>query len=337
MVYHMHISIAGEDRIALLTVDVDTGALTPRGDMAVSGRPAPLAVDPHRKYLYVGRRDACKLSGYALDPDIRSSSPVGTIQLKSDPCFLATDRTGRFLLSAYYGAGGVAVHPLGESGEPLTPPVEWVATGHGAHAIQTDPTNHFAFVPHIAGPNGPNMILQFKFDENTGHLTPNTPFQVDPEPGVGPRHYCFHPTKPILYFSNEQGCSVTGYRLDTVTGTLSPFQSVPTLPQGVQGRNTCAQIAMSPSGRFLYAPNRGHNTIACFAVDSATGTLTPTGWSPTEAIPRAVSLDPRGHFFYAAGLESGRLAAYRINQENGRLLPLTTYVLGKEPMWVLII
>lgn len=336
MVYHMYVSIAGENRIARFTGDVETGTLTPRGDVAVSGRPAPLAVDPHQKYLYVGRRDACKLSGYTLDPDTRSLSPVGTIPLKSDPCFLATDRTGRFLLSAYYGAGRVAVHPLGEGGEPLTPPVEWLATGRGAHSIQTDPTNQFAFVPHIAGPNGPNMILQFKFDANTGHLTPNTPFRVDPAPGAGPRHYCFHPKMQILYFSNEQGCSVTGYRQDPATGTLTPFQSVPTLPQGAQGKNTCAQIKISPSGKFLYAPNRGHNTIACFSVDSATGKLTPTGWAPTEAIPRAFTLDPRGRFLYAAGLESGRLAAYRINQETGLLQPLRTYALGKEPMWVLI-
>jgi 6-phosphogluconolactonase len=337
MVYQMYVSIAGEDRIVLFTEDAETGALTPQGNMAVSGRPAPLAVDPHRQYLYVGRRDTCQLSGYRLDPDAGSPVLTGTARLQSDPCFLATDRSGRFLLSAYYGAGRVAIHALSEDGEPRSPPVEWVATGRGAHSIQTDPTNHFAFVPHIAGPNGPNTILQFMFDENTGHLTPNTPFRVDPEPGAGPRHYCFHPTKPILYFSNEQGCSVTGYRLDTVTGTLSPFQSVPTLPQGVQGRNTCAQITISPSGRFLYAPNRGHNTIACFAVDSAKGTLTPTGWVPTEAIPRAVGLDPRGHFLYAAGLESGRLAAYRIDQENGLLQPLKTYALGREPMWVLIL
>jgi 6-phosphogluconolactonase len=336
MLDQMYISIAGEDRIALFTVDEDTGILTPRGDAEVSGRPAPLAVDPQRKYLYVGRRGERKISGYRIDPETGSLSLTGTVPLKSDPCYLATDRTDRFLFSSYYEAGGVAVHSLDDNGAPTTPPVVWLATGRGAHSIQTDPTNQFAFVPHISGSNGPNMILQFNFDADTGHLTPNAPPTVEPPSRVGPRHFCFHPSKPILYFSNEQGCSVTGYRMDPAEGTLSPFQTVPTLPRDFHGRNSCAQIQIAPSGKFLYAPNRGHNTIACFSIDSETGLLTSTGWTPTEPIPRAFNLDPRGHYIYAAGLESGRLASYRINQQSGQLQPLQKYALGKEPMWVLI-
>ena len=97
--------------------------------------------------------------------------------------------------------------------------------------MQTDPSNQFAFVPHIAG-NGPNAIFQFRFDEHTDHLTPNAPLRVEPDEHLGPRHYCFHPTQNLVYFSNEQGCSVTGYRLDTATGTLSAFQTITTLPAG---------------------------------------------------------------------------------------------------------
>jgi len=336
MKYHMYISIAGENRIALFTVDADTGNVTPQDDIAVSGRPAPLVVDPQHRYLYIGRRGERKISGYRINQETGALSAVGTVLLESDPVYLSTDRKGRFLLSAYYGAGRVAVHAIEDDGAPTSPPVQWLATGHGAHSIQTDPTNKFAFVPHIAGPDGPNMILQFRFDDNTGHLIPGLQPRVDPEPGVGPRHFCFNPSKEILYFSNEQGCSVTGYRLDPIWGNLSPFQTVSTLPQDFRGRNSCAQIQISPSGKFLYAPNRGHNTIACFSVDLATGKLTPIGWVPTETIPRAFSLDPGGNFLYAAGLESGRLASYRIDQESGQLQPLQTYILGKEPMWILI-
>jgi len=180
------------------------------------------------------------------------------------------------------------------------------------------------------------MILQFKFDAQTGHLTPNTPFRVEPAERLGPRHYCFHPTLNVVYFSNEQGCSVTGYQLDPATGTLTALQTITTLPAGYTGRNTCSQIQVSASGKFLYVPNRGHNSIAGFAVDAATGRLTALGHVATEAVPSAFSLDPEGHFVFAAGSASGRLAGYRINGETGALTPLETYTVSQRPMGVLI-
>ena len=105
--------------------------------------------------------------------------------------------------------------------------------------------------------------------------------------------------------------------------------------RGVYGKNSCSQIQITPSGKFLYAPNRGHNSIACFAVDATTGHLTPRGHQPTETIPRAFSLDPTGTFLYAAGLESGRLAGYRIDETTGLLQPLEVYPVGTRPMWVI--
>ena len=182
---------------------------------------------------------------------------------------------------------------------------------------------------------GPNVIYQFRFDENTGHLTPNSPLRIEPEERLGPRHLCFHPTQDILYFSDEQGCSVTGYRLNTSTGTLSAFQTITTLPDGHTGRNTCSMIQIASSGKFLYAPNRGHNNIAAFSVD-ATGQLTSIGQVSTEVVPSAFSLDPEGRFLFAAGSESGRLASYRITGDTGELTPLETYSVGKRPMSVLI-
>src|SRR3989442_8751814 len=119
--------------------------------------------------------------------------------------------------------------------------------------MQTDPTNRYAFVPHIAG-NGPNAIWQFTFDEHTGRLTPNAPARVEPDAVLGPPHFCFHPSLDILYFSNEQGCSGTGYRLDPATGTLSAFQTITTPPEGYTERNTLSQIHVTPSGPLLSAP-----------------------------------------------------------------------------------
>lgn len=336
MTLKMYVTISEEDRIALFDVDTDSGRLEPTGDEAVSGRPAPLAVNPTRTRLYVGRRDINEISSFEIDQNTGDLSMLGTATLESDPCYLSTDNTGKYLLSAYYTGGRAAVHRIDESGVAVAPPVEWVATGTGAHCMQTDRSNRFAFVPHIAGGNGPNLIFQFKFDETTGRITPNTSATVSPGPEVGPRHYCFHPNKDIMYFSNEQGCSVTAYNLDSENGTLTAFQTVPTLPDGYEGRNSCAQINISSSGDFLFAPNRGHNSMACFSVDSNTGRLERTAIVPTEAVPRAFSLDPDGKFLYVAGLESGRLAAYRINRAEGNLEHIETYDVGAGPMWVLI-
>jgi 6-phosphogluconolactonase len=335
MPYYMYVTASGEDKIAIFGMDPATGKLERRGEVAVSGRPAPLAIDPGRRVLHVGRRGLPEISSYRIDHRNGGLSFLATVPLETDPCFLSTDRKGKFLLSSYYEGAHVGVHPIGADGAVQYPPTEWHRTARGSHSIQTDRSNRFAFVPQIAG-NGPNLILQFRFDDETGHLMLNSPPAVAPREILGPRHFCFHPSKDILYFSNEQGCSVTGYNFDPDQGTLTPFQTISTLPEGFTGRNTCSQIQIHPSGKFLYAPNRGHNSIACFRVGERDGRLTSLGQAPSEPIPRAFSLDPEGKFLYSAGLESGRLAAFRINQATGELGRMETYEVGKAPMWVLI-
>jgi 6-phosphogluconolactonase len=335
MPYHIYISSQGEDKIVRFAMDPATGDLEPQGEVAVPGGPAPIAVDPRRQFLYVGRRGEREISSYRIDQRTGALALIGTVGLPTDPCYLSTDRRGKFLLASYYEGKGVSVHPIGEDGAVNDPPVERRETARGAHSIQTDPSNRFAFVPHIAG-RGPNEIWQFRFDERTGRLTPNSPPKVIPDQPVGPRHFCFHPSKDLVYFSNEQGCSVTVYRFDASAGTLTPLQTVSTLPAGYTGQNSCSKIQIAPSGKFLYAPNRGHNSIAGFAVDATTGLLTPIGQAPSEPVPRAFSLDPEGKFLYAAGIESGRLAAYRVDADTGVLQPMKTYPVGSRPMWVMI-
>ena len=214
----------------------------------------------------------------------------------------------------------------------------WRKTDIGAPYIQTAPANKYAFVPHIARGSltGANAIFQFRFDEDKGTLTPLSPTRANNREEEGPRHICFHPDKNIVYSSNEQGNSVTVYVYDADKGNLHPVQTVSTLPSGYNGPNSCSQIQITPNGRFLYAPNRGHNSIACFTVNPDNGYLSPIGQTATEAVPRAFSIDPQGSFVYAAGLETGRLASYRIDQDNGSLNAGDVYDVGKGPMWVLI-
>ncbi len=347
MPYALYVCLQDEDKIVAFIMDAATGQLTPHAEVPVAGGPSVLALSPDRQVLYVGQRGQPALSSFRIDHATGGLTLQGTVTSTHAPTFLAPDRTGRYVLAAYYQGGYAAVHPLGADGAVGAPPCDTLATAMGAHAIQTDPSNQFAFVPHIARFNdnvleplresvGPNMIVQLKFDAQTGRLTPNTPLQVEPATRLGPRHYCFHPTLPVVYFSNEQGCSVTAYRLDPATGTLTAVHTLTTLPVGFSARNTCSQIHLTASGQFLYVGNRGHNSLAGFAVDATTGQLTALGHVATEAVPSAFGLDPTGQFVFAAGTASGRLASYHINGETGALTPLETYAVGQRPAAVLV-
>ena len=331
----VYVSLAGEGKISIYALDPGTGRLTLYRDVPVSGAPGPLAVEPTQRFMYVGLRATNKLATFVVDPQTGDLSPadgVATSGLRSDPCYLATDRRGRFLLSAYYHAGLVAVHPIGDDGVAGGPAVEWLVTAPHAHCIQTDPGNRFVYVPHTVPSN---RILQFAFDEVGGTLSPLAAPQAKVEDGAGPRHYCFHPTRDMVCVSNEQGSSVTAYALDPTTGDLSSVQTLSMLPTGYEGRNAPAQIHIHPSGRFLYASNRGHDSIACFALDEGTGQMRSLGQQPTEPSPRAFNLDPSGTYLYAAGQGSGRLAGYRIDEREGTLTPTETISVGENPMWVL--
>ena len=340
MAYYMYISLQEEDRIAIYTMTPKTGKLKHQGDVELKGRPAPIAMAPEHKYLFAGQRkvEYYGMASFSIDRKTGGLTPIGSIPLNGDPVHISTDKTGKFLLSAYYYQKTAAVHKIGDDGSLTDPPVVWRETDIGAHYIQTDPANKYAFVPHIARGSltGANAIFQFRFDEDKGTLTPLSPTRANNREEEGPRHICFHPDKNIVYSSNEQGNSVTVYVYDADKGNLHPVQTVSTLPSGYNGPNSCSQIQITPNGRFLYAPNRGHNSIACFTVNPDNGYLSPIGQTATEAVPRAFSIDPQGSFVYAAGLETGRLASYRIDQDDGSLNAGDVYDVGKGPMWVLI-
>jgi 6-phosphogluconolactonase len=343
----LYVCLQDANKIMAFALDPDTGELTARAEVAAAGGPSVLAISPNRRVLYAGYRNVPAISSFRIDQSGGGLTLLGTITPPHAPTFLAPDRTGAWLLSAYYQGGFAAVHRIAADGSVVGEPLTWLQTAIGAHAIQTDPSNRFAFVPHIARLNdnvlepqrenpGPNMIAQFRFDADTGHLTANSPFRLEPAERSGPRHFCFHPSRNLVFFSNEQGCGVTSYRLDAAAGTLSAEQTVSSLPNDYTARNTCSQIHLTPSGRFLYVANRGHNSIAGFSVDPTTGRLAPVGHVSTEAVPGAFALDPLGNFLFAAGTVSGRLAAYRINQETGALTALATYEAGQRPAAVLI-
>ena len=330
----VYVALSGEDRVSRLALDPDDGVLRPAGSYALTGGPAPMAFDPQQRFVYVSRRtDEC-VSTLTVEPD-GSLTPAGEVATPSGACYVSTDRTGRFLLTAYYADGAVAVHAIGDDGVAAGPPLCRIDIGTGAHILETDRTNRWAFSCTIASPGGSNAVHQFLFDERTGTLWPNTPPRLTGENGCGPRHFCFHPRLPLMYVSNEQGGSVTAYRLDTGNGTLTRWHTVSTLPSGYDGENTCSQIRITPDGANLFAPNRGHDSIANFALDAETGALALREIVPTEPVPRACQLDPAGRLLLAAGQESGRIAAYRIGPADGRLTPLEVSEVGESPVWIL--
>lgn len=329
----VYISLGGEKKIAIYQQNEQDGTLTHLADVKVPGAPGCLEVDPEKKFLFASIRSAKEFISFAINPETGKLKLISAVPAGGNAAYIATDRKGRFLLSAYYGEGKVAVHRLKKDGTILPELIQTFPTAKNAHAILPDQSNQFVFVPHT----GPNAVYQFVWDEVQGKLKVNEPSQFKPAPEMEPRHLAVAKDNRFIYFDNEKGSSVTACKLDPQSGTLTAFQTISTLPEGFDGKNTCADIELSPSGKNLYASNRGHDSIACFTVDPQTGKLTSLGQAPTEETPRSFNIDPDGHYLYAAGQKNGKLAAYRISPQTGKLTQFATYEVGKSPSWVEVV
>ncbi len=344
MATYVYVAAQDDNKVSIFAMDEASGSLTLVGEEEVSGGPSLLAISPDQQTLYAGHREVPEITSHRINQQTGELTQTGSVTPPGQPAFLSTDRTGRFLLSSYYADGRAAVHPLGDDGSVGGAATCVLETDTGAHSIQTDRSNRFAYVPHIARQSdnvleppknipGPNIIYQFRFDESNGTLTAIDPSTLAQDDMIGPRHLTYHPSLDIVYFSNEQGCSVSSYTIGG-DGALIPLETVSTLPAGVTERNTCSQIQFSPDGSLLFVPNRGHNSIASFSVNGE-GRLTPADHAETEAVPSAFSLDPSGRYVYAAGSATGQLASYSIDGDTGAMTPLGTYAVGERPMWVL--
>ncbi len=336
----VYITAAGDDLIRVFAMD-SAGTLTHRLDVPVGGGPSALATSANGQFLYCSLRASRELAAFRFERD-GGLHLLGKQSLDADTCYIAADKTGRYLLAAYYDAGKATVHRLEADGS-VSNLVCTVPTAARAHCIETDNSNRYALVPH---PLDANCIVQFLFDEREGQMTfnPAAPRVVAPD-GAGPRHFVFSLDQRYIYTSDEDGSSVTAYHFDGATdggahhdpgsGTLRAFQTLSTLPDEFSGENTCAQIHLHPAGRTLYVSNRGHDSIAIFAVDSDNGTLARRGWQETEAVPRVFNIDPSGRFLVVAGQGSGRAASYAVDAHSGALSLLDVAEVGERPMWVL--
>jgi 6-phosphogluconolactonase len=328
----VYVSESGEKRIAIYTLDATSGELTAVGAAELPGAPGSLAMSADQRYLYAAVRSAQQFATLPVDP---ATGQLGTPVLAEaglNAAYLYPDKTGNWLLSASYSEGVAAVSPI-RNGVIQGPPVSVIATGKKAHSIQTDPANRFAFVPHVGELN---KVEQLRFDPTNGDLKPNDPPTLPGSEGEGPRHMQFHPNGRWVYFVNEQAKSVTLADYDAERGTLKSRQSITTLPPDVDAtKGSCADIHLSADGRFAYASNRGHDSLALFSISAETGELTAIGHTPTEKTPRSFCLVPGGeNFIISAGEGSHRLIVFRRDVATGSLTPLKTYDCGKGPSWV---
>jgi 6-phosphogluconolactonase len=327
-----YVSLDGENRIAVYSVDEKSGELTDVANVETPSPPGGLTSDPKNQFLFASLRRAGKLTSFRINED-GGLTLINVVEAGADPAYVATDRTGRFLLTAYYVAAKVAVHRIGKDGSLSENPLQEIATDTKAHAIMTDASNRFAFVPHT----GPNAIYQFRFDEKTGRLSPNDPLVVRTGENTGPRQLAFHPKLDVVFFDYEQACAIAAFDFSRSTGLLSFRERLSSVPDSFKETRSNARIEIHPSGNFVYVANRGHDSLAGYRVDSETGQLTRLGETPTEPTPRGFTIEPSGHFLYAAGQSSGRLAVFRISQKNGALYRIATYEVGKQPWWVHVV
>ncbi|MEI8078325.1 MAG: lactonase family protein [bacterium] len=325
------------------TLDLKTGALSTPELAAAVANPSFIDVHPTGKFLYaVTEGEAGMVSAFAIDPATRklrllNACPSGG----SGPCHLAINREGTLLLVANYGSGSVAAIPIRANGTLSGP--SSVIQHHGssvnparqnephAHSITFSPDGRLAFAADL----GLDKIMIYTVNAATGTLAPHVPAFVSIKGGAGPRHFTFHPNGRFAYLINELNNTLTAYAYNAQSGALTEVQLISTLPEDFNGVSWAAEVRIHPNGNFLYASNRGHDSLASYRIDPATGILTRVGFQRSGIDnPRHFNLDPSGRFCVVANQDSDRVCTFRVNPETGALEPVGTPVTIGQPVCV---
>ena len=329
----VYVSNADSKDISVLLLDTAKGDLGLVQTVPVGGQVMPLAVSPDRKMLYAAlRSQPYTVVSFRIDPADGRLTEAGRSPLPDSMANIATDRIGRTLFAASYGGHKMSGSPIGRDGV-VQPPTQVLPTGQNAHAVVTDPSNHYVFVTNL----GSDAVMQMNFDAANGQVAPNAPPTFAARPKAGPRHLVFHPNGRFVYLLNELDAGVDALSFDAQKGTLSLLQTLSTLPAGFTGKPWAADLHLTPDGRFLYTSERTTSSLATFAVDPSTGRLTLLGHTPTEKQPRGFNIDPSGCYLVAVGQLSHAVTLYSIDRDKGTLAPLRNYSLGQNPNWVEIV
>lgn len=338
--------------IYLYDFDLATGALKQVGLAAETRSPSFLALSPDKKFLYaVGEvsefqgKKSGMVTAFAVDEatgelTARGAEPTGG----EGPCHVSVSPDGKTVFAANYPTGTIASIRVGADGGLIEVASVIQHEGHGtdparqkgphAHGIWSSPDGRYVLACDL----GLDKVLVYKLDAATSKLTPNDPpFGKTPD-GAGARHLAFSKDGKFAYVINEMGNSMTAFSWDAATGALNAIQTLPTIPEGFSGKSYCAEVVLHPSGDFVYGSNRGHNSIAAFRIDHATGKLTPAGITPCGVDwPRNFNIDPTGQWLIAAGEKSGTLTVFKIDPKTGGLTPTGDAVKLPAPACVLFV
>ena len=326
----VYVSCAESREIAVFHLNAERAELVPVQRIGVGGTVMPLAFDPGRRFLYAARRsEPLEVLSFGIDPASGALAPLGNAALPHSMAYIATDRSGRWLLSASYGGDLVAVSPIGAGGV-VQAARQVLTTEPHAHAIQADPSNRFVLATSLGG----GSVMQLRFDAATGELTPNLPAALRPHAAASPRHFVFGADGRVVYLLNELDAMLDVLAFDPQTGTLRTLQTLGTLPPGFSGEPWAADLHLTPDGRFLYSSERRSSTLAGFRVDAADGLLTPLGHTSTQAQPRGFNITPDGAFLLAAGQASHRVGVHRIDARSGALSAAGECATGRGPNWI---
>ena len=320
-----------------LRLDLTTGALSPEGEPTETVSPSFLALHPDGRVLYAVNEtgdgpegESGGVSAFAIDPASGALRLLGQQPSGGPaPCHLSLDREARHLLVANYWGGSVSVFPLEAEGRlgAATQLVRHTGgtsapgrdPGPHAHFVGLDATNRFALVADL----GRDEVLVYRFEPGSGRLEANDPPALSLGEGSGPRHLAFHPDGRHLFVINELASTVSVLSFDPEAGVLQELQTVTTLPEGYSGSNSTAEVEVSSDGRFLYGSNRGHDSIAIFAIDPESRRLTPLGHESTRGeAPRHFALDPTGSYLLAANQRGDSIAVFRVDPATGGLAPV---------------
>lgn len=317
--------------------DVVEGTLLPLNEPVYSENPSFLAVAPDKQVLYainevnnyLGKGTGA-VTAFRIDQETHALTELNHQSSHgAHPAHIVVDGTGRFVLTANYSGGNVAVIAIDSSGTLGSLEQMVVHTGSGPnlqrqkqphpHSVTFSPDQRHVVVADL----GIDQVKIYRWDAHEGTLTLNDPSAFNTAAGAGPRHFAFHPHMNYAYVINELASTITALNFNPDNGALTKVSTVSTLPEDWQGRNTCADIHLSKDGRFVYGSNRGHNSIAVFEIDRNTGELTRVQNQATRgSTPRNFALDPTGKWLLVANQNSDSITIFSIDNESGMLVPV---------------
>jgi 6-phosphogluconolactonase len=329
--------------IALARFDTVTGSLSPPSTTVATRDPAFMAFDPRGNHLYLCNTGTPGgLSAFAVERRTGALELLNHVGAEGrGPSHVSLDRTGQYVLNANYGGGYVEVHAIEEKGRLGNRTAFVQLTGSSvhpqrqtkayAHWFGVDPTNRFALIADL----GTDHIMIYRFDSSTGALTPNDPPFAKVRPGSGPRHLAWHPNGRWMYAVQELSNEVIAFAWDGTRGALTELQTTPTLPADFQGTNTAAEIGVHSNGRFVYVSNRGHDSIAVFAIDTQSGQLKLIEHvSSRGKTPRFFAFDPSYQWLIVNNQEGDSIVVFRVDPASGKLTAHGEPVRFVKPMGV---